>query len=366
MALSVRAFRGENFSYVLEVSSCKTEQRLDLDVCMAIDPRVAFESYAQETIDCLGVDDTLTLFVLGGTNAKVLPRTSMDDRGKAVANAVIGSIEPSEYVHLWDGLHACLRETEIDRPQIPGRMSVVLLVTDGRRTACPLEGEREALRKYLFAPTRNPCKFVVAAVGPYAEARLLYDLTNVHDRFGNEFVDTYDGLREVFTRTRKTCARNVRMDLLPRAIFDADEVNAEGFPRDHLFGHQDPSRTIVLGDVFCGLPRRVYVSCIVLDYMDVFLEYTDPMTGETQKAMGLAGPVKDDPEVVSKIEQKSRFFSSIARSSRVADQDVDFARLLLVDDDTDDIKDAMSTEDIWNRWGRTRILTFLKCVFWSI
>jgi hypothetical protein len=180
-----------------------TPRQSDLDVCLAVCPLDNYHAYARETIECLGPDDTLTVYVLGGTNAKVLPRTSMDPRGKAMAHGALSAIERNtEYVHLWDGLHACLRYAEIERPAIPERLSVVVLVASGRRTACPMSGEREELRKYLFQHARNPCKLVVVSM-PYVHedgARLLRDLAERHDRIGNEFVDRPDILRRVLAR----------------------------------------------------------------------------------------------------------------------------------------------------------------------
>jgi len=368
-SLQVCALQRNRSSYVFEVSSgsLAVDPKIDLDVCLAFSSDV---EYAKETIDCLGPDDTLTIFVFGGTNPKVLPRTSMDERGKTVALGALSSVVvPNDYCHLWDGLHACLRYAEIERPKIPGRLSVVVLVTSGRRTVAPLGGEREELRKYLYVPTRNPCKIVVAPVGPYAESRLLYDLAIAHDRFGNDFVDTIEGLCDAIRRSMRTCARDVRIDLIPRHEFHEDEVNAEGFPGDLLFGHQDLSRSIVLGDVFHDYPRRIIVRLprgLCLDYMDVFLEFVDPVTGETKKAMGLSGPIEDAPDIVSLSEQRAGFFSALARANRIADQDVDFARTVLVGDIPQRVLEALSTKDEWDRWGRTYLLAFSKRVFWSM
>lgn len=292
-SLRVRATKHQNgrSSYNLDIS-CDKEQTIDLDVCLAVCPLDEFAEYAKETIDCLGPDDTLTVFVIGGGNPKVLPRTSMDSLGKAMARGALSAIEPNEYVHLWDGLHACLRYAEIERPAIPGRLSVVVLVTSGRRTACPMDGEREELRKYLLrtAPQRNPCKMIVASVADSQQegARLLYDLAERHDRPGNEFADTPEHLRGALERTKRTCARNARLVLVPRLSFEASEVNAPGFPRDLLFGHQDLSQEIVVGDIW-NSARYAFVRLpdgLLLDHVDVLLEYTDPTTGESKTTVG--------------------------------------------------------------------------------
>jgi hypothetical protein len=283
-SLGVRARKPQqgSSSYILEVYKNKAEPDIDLDVCLAVCPTDDYAEYARETIDCLGPDDTLTLFVIGGTNAKVFPMTSMDDRGKAIAKGALSSIEPNEYVHLWDGLHACLRYAEIERPAIPGRLSVLVLVASGRRTACPMSGEREELRKYLNVPTRNPCKIIVVSM-PYVHeegSRLVDGLAMQHDRLGNEFADRPDILRQVLERTKRTCARNVRITVIPRMSFEADE-----------FGYQDLSQEIVLRDVFES--RQAFVRLpdgLLLEHMDVILDYFDPATGETKKSVGLEGP----------------------------------------------------------------------------
>lgn len=289
---TVRARQLDHSSYQLDISCHKDDPKIDLDVCLAVCASDDFAECAWETIDCLGPDDTLTIFVIGGVNPVVLPRTSMDSRGKAIAQGALSAIEPNEYVHLWDGLHACLKYAEIDRPTIPDRLSVVVLVASGKRTACPMDGEREELRKYLFQPTRNPCKMIVSSVSGLHEegARLLRDLLAQHDRLGNEFGP--ENLRGALERTKQTCARNARLVLVPRLSFEADEVQTPGFPRDLLFGHQDLSQEIVLGDVWKA--RSAFVRLpygLLLDHMDVLLEYTDCVTGEPKTTVGLSGPI---------------------------------------------------------------------------
>jgi hypothetical protein len=298
LGVRARKHREGSSSYILDiVRHDETELEIDLDVCLAVCPTdTAYTEYAKETIECLGPDDTLTLFVIGGTNPKVLPRTSMDSHGKAIAKGAVSTIEPNEYVHLWDGLHACLRHAEIERPMIPGRLSVLVLVTSGRRTACPMSGEREELRKYSYLPTRNPCKLIVPFMTDieHEGARLLYDLAEIHDRSGNEFADRPENLRRVLERTKRTRARNARIDVMPRLSFEADEVDAPGFPKDLIFGYQDLSQEIVVGDVFES--RQAFVRLprgLLLTHMDVLLEYFDPATGETKKTVGLEGPIGD-------------------------------------------------------------------------
>eukprot|EP01083_Nonionella_stella_P089413 249474_1 len=96
---------------------------------------------------CLDKNDRLSI-VPFSSDAKIHHALSyMTQQGVQRATAALEQLQPGGQTNLWEGLRMGMNA--LRTKQEPGRLSVIMLLTDGRPTVSPKKGEIHELQKYL-------------------------------------------------------------------------------------------------------------------------------------------------------------------------------------------------------------------------
>lgn len=137
-------------------------------------------------VAALEPEDTLTLITYDSIVSVSMPKTKMDQTGKANMIKTIKSVRPSGGTALYDGMIEGL-----NRALDQNGDCVVLMMTDGEPSASPMEGEVQALINYRKQRNNN-CRIYTIGIGYQIKSKLLYDIANIGDA-GSCFVFIPDG-----------------------------------------------------------------------------------------------------------------------------------------------------------------------------
>lgn len=98
-------------------------------------------------------------------------------KNKQQVIAAVDRLSPDGSTNLWDGLHKGL---ELLRPEAsPGRLSSLLLLTDGLPNISPPRGEVPMLHRYIDQNKQLSCVISTFGFGYEINSELLRDIANV-------------------------------------------------------------------------------------------------------------------------------------------------------------------------------------------
>lgn len=91
--------------------------------------------------------DKMTVFVYNSHAELLVDGVEMDESGKEYVKDKLTSKSPSGTTNIWDGLHKCLKKAETE--EADGRLTNIIMLTDGEPTVRPPKGEEKMLDLYL-------------------------------------------------------------------------------------------------------------------------------------------------------------------------------------------------------------------------
>eukprot|EP01083_Nonionella_stella_P123727 373003_1 len=244
---------------------------------------------------CLDKNDRLSI-VPFSSDAKIHHALSyMTQQGVQRATAALEQLQPGGQTNLWEGLRMGMNA--LRTKQEPGRLSVIMLLTDGRPTVSPKKGEIHELQKYLdqydFAVQINTFGF-----GYDLDSELLHSLAV----FGSGTFAFIPDAKIVGT-TFVNSISNVLTTISPKSTMHLTPVNGAKFVGKSWGGHeeQDESwgRVIEFGPITSGGTRYMSVPMSLpavqnnVPYLECVLHVFD---GKTQKieAIGVDRAVASD------------------------------------------------------------------------
>jgi len=180
-------------------------------------------------IHTLGRNDRLSLVSFSSAAATVLELTAMNEAGKANALRQLATLQPNGRTNLWDGLKSGMDTLRTGRSA--GRLSALLLLTDGQPNVAPPRGHVEMLRRYKDEHELT-CPISTFGFGYNLDSALLHELADEGDGMYT-FIPDSSFVGTAFVN----CTSSVLATIASNATLSVETLNGATVVEDSVMGY---------------------------------------------------------------------------------------------------------------------------------